>query len=198
MTIVLWVILIHLIELVALGGYLLIRKNRKLESIVSEQQNYIDAVSIIINDSNETIKQLDARGAFEADDEVGTFFRNLKEIQDPLKLRYNSWREYLVSNVCNNLVINCISPSFSIILDWFYIKNSKKGLYDNKTQFDKINLFTYDTQQKFEKCVGDILNYLKNPSSIPSDNIFKMIIQALGQVSEQERYCLVNTPKLLG
>ena len=84
MTIVLWVILIHLIELVALGGYLLIRKNRKLESIVSEQQNYIDAVSIIINDSNETIKQLDARGAFEADDEVGTFFRNIKEIQDVL------------------------------------------------------------------------------------------------------------------
>ena len=63
---------------------------------------------------------------------------NLKEIQDPLKLRYNSWREYLVSNKCNNLVINCISPSFSIILDWFYIKNSRKGLYDNKTQFDKM------------------------------------------------------------
>ena len=84
MTIVLWVILIHLIELVAIGGYLLIRKNNKLESIVSEQQNYIDAISIIINDSNETIKQLDARGAFEADDEVGTFFRNLKEIQEVL------------------------------------------------------------------------------------------------------------------
>ena len=63
---------------------------------------------------------------------------NVKEIQDPLKLRYNSWREYLVSNKCNNLVINCISPSFSIILDWFYIKNSRKGLYDNKTQFDKM------------------------------------------------------------
>ena len=59
-------------------------KNRKLESIVSEQQNYIDAISIIINDSNETIKQLDARGAFDSDDEVGTFFRNLKEIQDVL------------------------------------------------------------------------------------------------------------------
>jgi len=84
MSIVLWVIVIHLIELAAIGGYLLIRKNNKLESIVSEQQNYIDAISIIINDSNETIKQLDARGAFEADDEVGTFFRNLKEIQEVL------------------------------------------------------------------------------------------------------------------
>ena len=83
MTIV-WVILIHLIELAVIGGYLLINKNRKLETLVREQQNYIDAVSIIINDSNETIRQLDARGAFEADDEVGTFFRNIKEIQDIL------------------------------------------------------------------------------------------------------------------
>ena len=30
------------------------------------------------------MKELDNRGAFEADDEVGTFFRNLKEIQDVL------------------------------------------------------------------------------------------------------------------
>ena len=75
MSIVLWVVVIHLIELAILGGYLLIRKVNKLESIVSNQQNYIDAISIIINDSSETIKQLDARGAFESDDEVGTFFR---------------------------------------------------------------------------------------------------------------------------
>ena len=84
MSTVLWVIVINLIELAAIGGYLLIQKNNKLERVVSEQQNYIDAISIIINDSNETIKQLDARGAFEADDEVGTFFRNLKEIQEVL------------------------------------------------------------------------------------------------------------------
>ena len=84
MSIVLWVVVIHLIELAILGGYLLIRKVNKLESIVSNQQNYIDAISIINNDSSETIKQLDARGAFESDDEVGTFFRNLKEIQDVL------------------------------------------------------------------------------------------------------------------
>jgi hypothetical protein len=81
---VLWVILIHLVELAILGGYLLVRKNNKLEKIVSDQQQYIDAISIIIQDSENTIKELDARGAFEADDEVGTFFRNLKEIQEVL------------------------------------------------------------------------------------------------------------------
>jgi hypothetical protein len=84
MNIVLWVIGIHLIEVIGIAVYLLIRKNNKLERMVSEQQNYIDAISIIIQDSENTIKELDNRGAFEADDEVGTFFRNIKQIQEVL------------------------------------------------------------------------------------------------------------------
>ena len=92
MSIVFWVIIVHLIEIALIGGYLLIRKNNQLEKVIADQQQYIDAVSIIINDSSETIKQLDNRGAFESDDEVGTFFRNLKEIQnvlDQFNLRKN-------------------------------------------------------------------------------------------------------------
>ena len=81
---VLWVILVHVIELIGIAGYLIIRKNNKLEKALIEQQRYIDAISIIIEDSANTIKELDSRGAFEADDEVGTFFRNLKGIQDVL------------------------------------------------------------------------------------------------------------------
>ena len=80
----LWVILIHVIELVLIAGYLLISKNNKLEKALISQQQYIDAISIIIEDSNTTIQELDNRGAFEADDEVGTFFRNIKEIQTVL------------------------------------------------------------------------------------------------------------------
>lgn len=83
-TIILWVIIIHLIELMLFGGYLLVRKNNALEKVVADQQQYIDAISIIIQDSSESMKQLDLRGAFESDDEVGTFFRNLKEIQNVL------------------------------------------------------------------------------------------------------------------
>ena len=84
MSIVLWVILIHVIEVIGILGYLLVRKNNKLEQVVSSQQQYIDAISIIIQDSENTIKELDSRGAFESDDEVGTFFRNIKQIQDVL------------------------------------------------------------------------------------------------------------------
>lgn len=84
MMIAFWVILIHIIEVIGVAVYLLISKNNKLEKAVIEQQQYIDAISIIIEDSNSTIQMLDNRGAFEADDEVGTFFRNLKEIQNVL------------------------------------------------------------------------------------------------------------------
>jgi hypothetical protein len=81
---VLWVILVHIIEVIGIAGYLIIRKNNKLEKIINDQQQYIDAISIIIENSNNSIRQLDTRGAFEADDEVGTFFQNLKEIQEVL------------------------------------------------------------------------------------------------------------------
>ena len=81
MNIVLWVVIVHIIELAIIAGVLLVRKNSKLEKTVTNQQQYIDAIGIVIQDSENTIQQLDSQGAFEADDEVGTFFRNLKEIQ---------------------------------------------------------------------------------------------------------------------
>jgi hypothetical protein len=84
MQVILWVILVHIIEVIGIAGYLIIRKNNKLEKALVEQQQYIDAISIVIEDSANTIQELDNRGAFEADDEVGTFFRNLKEIQTVL------------------------------------------------------------------------------------------------------------------
>jgi len=84
MSTILWIILIHFVEIMCILGYLLIRKNRKLEQLVNSQQDHINAISIVIGDSDELIKQLDQRGAFESDDEVGTFFRNIKEIQNVL------------------------------------------------------------------------------------------------------------------
>jgi hypothetical protein len=79
-----WILIIHLVEIIGIGIFLLLRRNNALEKAVTEQQQYIDAISIVINNSSNTIKELDSRGAFEADDEVGTFFRSLKEIQDIL------------------------------------------------------------------------------------------------------------------
>jgi hypothetical protein len=82
MMIALWVLIIHIIELIAIGAFLLIRRNNALEKAVVQQQEYIDAISITIADSDAKLKELDTLGAFQADDEVGTFFTNLREIQN--------------------------------------------------------------------------------------------------------------------
>ena len=79
-----WVVGIHAIELIAVGLFLLIRRNNALEKAVTQQQQHLDAISIIIQNSQQKLEELDSMGAFKSDDEVGTFFRNLKEIQDLL------------------------------------------------------------------------------------------------------------------
>ena len=76
------ILIIHVIELVIVGGVLLIRRNTALEKAVVEQRQYIDAISIIVANSDAKLRELDIQGAFEADDEVGTFFNNLKDIQN--------------------------------------------------------------------------------------------------------------------
>ena len=81
MIIALWVVIIHLIELAVIGAFLLVRRNNTLEKAFAEQQQYIDAIGIIAADGEIRLKELDLQGAFQADDEVGTFFQNLKEIQ---------------------------------------------------------------------------------------------------------------------
>jgi hypothetical protein len=74
-------LIVHIVELAVVGGILLIRRNAALEKAVVEQRQYIDAISIIVANSDAKLKELDIQGAFEADDEVGAFFNNLKEIQ---------------------------------------------------------------------------------------------------------------------
>ena len=79
-----WLVGIHVAELFVIGIFLLIRRNNALEKAVTQQQQYLDAISIVIQNSQEKLEELDAMGAFRSDDEVGTFFKNLKEIQDVL------------------------------------------------------------------------------------------------------------------
>jgi len=91
MTIFLWVLGIHLFEVILIGFYLLFRRNSALEKVATQQQEYINAISILIQNSDETLREMEIAGAMEADDEVGVFFRNLKEIQSQLN-QFNTYR----------------------------------------------------------------------------------------------------------
>jgi len=77
-------IILHIFEFIGILFYLLIRKNQKLEKAVTEQQQYVDSLGIVIEQSKDRLKELDNRGIFESDDEIGFFFENIKEIQSIL------------------------------------------------------------------------------------------------------------------
>ena len=52
-------------------------------------------------------------------------------------INFNVWREIYVSNMCTNLVLNLISPSFPFIGNWFYVQHTHAGIYDNPAMHDK-------------------------------------------------------------
>ena len=62
----------------------LLRKNEKQEDILLGYLKYLDNISRVIEVSDEKIKKLDIKGSFESDDEIGFFFKTIKQIQDIL------------------------------------------------------------------------------------------------------------------
>lgn len=59
----------------------LMKKVEKYEDIAQYQQNYIDNLSTIIGESEKRLQEVDQKGTFQSDDEVGFFFNTIKEIQ---------------------------------------------------------------------------------------------------------------------
>lgn len=60
----------------------LMRKNEKLEDALIKRDQYIDTMSTIMSESNRKIKEIDSKQIFESDDEIGWFFKGIKEIQE--------------------------------------------------------------------------------------------------------------------
>lgn len=57
---------------------------REYEKVIEKFNLYYANLANIIRISNERIQLIDAKGSFKSDDEVGFFFKNLKEIQESL------------------------------------------------------------------------------------------------------------------
>lgn len=76
-----------LLVLVVVLGYTtfnLLRKNEKQEDILRGYMTYLNKFSEIIDYSHKKLKEVDAKGSFESDDEVGFFFQQLKALQEIL------------------------------------------------------------------------------------------------------------------
>ena len=70
--------------LVIILGYTtinLMRKNEVAEDIVVSYLQYLDKISRVIEVAEKRIKDVDIKGSFEGDDEVGFFFKTIKDIQ---------------------------------------------------------------------------------------------------------------------
>ena len=82
------VILTIVLGLVILGlGYVVYNLNRKVikqEGVIEYQVGYLRNVAYLINESKIYVEQLDEKGTFRSDDEVGVFFDFMKEIQETI------------------------------------------------------------------------------------------------------------------
>jgi hypothetical protein len=68
-------------------AYIVFNLNRKVvkqEGIIEYQVGYLRNVAYLINESKIYVEQLDEKGAFRSDDEVGVFFNFMKEIQETI------------------------------------------------------------------------------------------------------------------
>lgn len=59
----------------------LLKKQEKAEDILAGYLDYLDKLSRTIEVSNNKIKEIDSKGTFESDDEVGFFFQTIKDLQ---------------------------------------------------------------------------------------------------------------------
>ncbi len=70
--------------LVVILGYTtfnLLRKNEKAEDIIISQSDFIENLSSQILKSEKRLGEIDEKGIFKSDDEIGWFFDEIKQLQ---------------------------------------------------------------------------------------------------------------------
>jgi uncharacterized membrane protein YukC len=73
--------------IVLLLGYIsynLFRKVENLERIVTSQEVYIAKFSNTVDFTNKRLDEIDEKGTFKSDDEIGWFFESVKTLQNEL------------------------------------------------------------------------------------------------------------------
>jgi hypothetical protein len=81
------ILIIILLLVIAVLSYIVYNLNRKVvkqEEILEYQVGYLRNVSYLISESKIYVEQLDEKGTFRSDDEVGVFFNFMKEIQETI------------------------------------------------------------------------------------------------------------------
>ena len=60
----------------------LMRKVEKIEDVVIRYDRFISEYSKQIENTESKLKEIDAKGVFQSDDEIGWFFKQIKRLQE--------------------------------------------------------------------------------------------------------------------
>ena len=82
--IILTVILGIMVVVLGFTTFNLLKKNERQEDILTGYMEYLSKISGVIEFSDKKLKEVDHKGSFESDDEVGFFFQEIKQIQETL------------------------------------------------------------------------------------------------------------------
>ncbi len=80
MTIIIFVMLFVIVNL--------LNKNEKLEEHLENSNTYIESISLLIDKTSSTLKEMDSKGYYKSDDEVGFFFKYIENVQEIIN-KYN-------------------------------------------------------------------------------------------------------------
>jgi predicted methyltransferase len=85
MEIFLWVLGIHLIELLGVGVFFLIKKNIALEKIATQQQQYINDVDFVVSQLISNLSKIDQRVYVDGDSELEEIFTDINDLKGLLE-----------------------------------------------------------------------------------------------------------------
>jgi len=86
-TTILYIVIGILLALLGLSIFIIrnfIIKESKYDIALKIQVNYLQGLSESLYEGHKHLKNLDERGVFQSDDEVGEFFENMKKVQQEL------------------------------------------------------------------------------------------------------------------
>jgi hypothetical protein len=82
--IILTIILGLMVVVLGFTTFNLLKKNERQEDILAGYMEYLSRISGIIELSDKKLKEIDHKGSFESDDEIGFFFQSVKQLQEAL------------------------------------------------------------------------------------------------------------------
>lgn len=83
-SIILISVLTVLVLILGFTSFNLLKKYEAVEDVVNQYDTYITEFSNEVTSIEKRIKEIDAKGTFEGDDEIGWFFKQIKVIQKRL------------------------------------------------------------------------------------------------------------------